>query len=67
MNIIISLFSVISIIGVNISVVTIMVLMGWQLGVGESLALVIIIGLSVDYIVHLANHYVESVAYETRY
>lgn len=40
------------------SVVAIMVLKGWQLGVSESIAMVIIIGFSVDYVVHLAAHYV---------
>lgn len=33
---------------------------GWELGVAESIAIVILIGMSVDYVVHLANHYVES-------
>mmetsp|Transcript_15076 Transcript_15076/g.1357 ORF Transcript_15076/g.1357 Transcript_15076/m.1357 type:complete len:111 (+) Transcript_15076:958-1290(+) len=36
-----------------------MELSGWELGVAESVAIVILIGLSVDYVVHLANHYVE--------
>ena len=35
-------------------------IMGWSLGIGESIAAVILIGLSVDYCVHLANAYVES-------
>ena len=35
-----------------------MVLKDWQLGVSESLGTVIIIGFSVDYVVHLAAHYV---------
>ena len=34
--------------------------MGWSLGIGESIAAVILIGLSVDYCVHLANAYVEA-------
>lgn len=33
---------------------------GWSLGITESIAVVILIGMSVDYVVHLANHYVES-------
>lgn len=37
-----------------------MVLQEWQLGVSESIAMVIIIGFSVDYVVHLATHYVHS-------
>ena len=34
--------------------------MGWEFGVAESIAVVILIGFSVDYVVHLANHYVEA-------
>ena len=37
-----------------------MVLNDWQLGVSESIAMVIIIGFSVDYVVHLAAHYVHT-------
>ena len=33
---------------------------GWELGMAESITIVMLIGLSVDYVVHLANHYVES-------
>ena len=36
-------------------------MIGWALGVMEAIAVVIIVGFSVDYVVHLANHYVESV------
>lgn len=61
-NVITSLFSMLSIVGVICSVITVIVLAGWELGISESIALVIVIGLSVDYVVHLANHYVESVA-----
>jgi len=43
-----------------------MEIIGWTLGVIESIAIVILIGFSVDYAVHLANHYVESV-YEDRF
>lgn len=39
---------------------------GWTLGIIESIAMVVLIGFSVDYVVHLANHYVESV-HENRY
>lgn len=30
------------------------------MGIAESITIVILIGFSVDYVVHLANHYVES-------
>ena len=43
-----------------------MQLLGWSLGVLEAIAVVIIVGFSVDYVVHLANHYIESV-YEDRF
>ena len=38
---------------------------GWDFGLSESLSIIIIIGFSVDYVVHLANAYLESSA-ETR-
>jgi predicted RND superfamily exporter protein len=34
-----------------------MVLKGWELGVAESISVVVVIGLSVDYVVHLASDY----------
>ena len=61
MNILIALYSIFSITAIVVSVVCMMELAGWQLGVAESIAVVILIGFSVDYVVHLANHYVESV------
>lgn len=44
-------------------VTALMVLCGWELGVIESVATVIVIGFSVDYVVHLAAHYVHSPLY----
>jgi len=38
----------------------------WGFGVIEAIAVVMIIGFSVDYVVHLGNHYVEC-PFETRY
>ena len=32
---------------------------GWQFGTTESISIVLIIGFSVDYVVHLANAYLE--------
>jgi predicted RND superfamily exporter protein len=48
------------------SVLGLMSLLGWKLGVSESLAIVILIGFSIDYVVHLAAHYVHS-PYHGRY
>lgn len=48
------------------SVTMTMYLLGWQLGVSESIAMVIVIGFSIDYVVHLSTHYVTSkFAYRT--
>lgn len=60
-NFIMSFYSILSIIGIVLSVVSIMEMQGWELGIAESITIVILIGLSVDFVVHLANHYVESV------
>ena len=40
-----SIYSVISITGIVISVVSVMEMAGWELGVAESIAMVILIGL----------------------
>ena len=61
LNWIISLYSLIGIVSVNACVLAIMELNGWEFGLAESSACVIIIGFSVDYVVHLGNHYVRSV------
>ena len=42
---------------VIVSVVAIMSMQGWEFGVSESISVVILIGLSVDYVVHLASDY----------
>ena len=59
-NVLISLYAIVTVIFIVMSVVAVMVLRGWQLGVSESIAMVIIIGFSVDYVVHLAAHYVHA-------
>jgi predicted RND superfamily exporter protein len=59
-NIITSTLSIICVTIVIGSVITIMVLKGWSLGVSESISIVVIIGFSVDYTVHLASDYMHS-------
>lgn len=51
---------------VIVSVLAIMVLQEWMLGISESIAIVILIGLAVDYVIHLAHVYSNSVL-ETRH
>ena len=45
---------------VIISVISIMFLKGWEIGISESIAMVILIGFSVDYVVHLSADYMHS-------
>lgn len=59
-NIVLSLLAILCVSVVVISTVGVMVLKGWELGVTESIAIVIMIGLSVDYVVHLAADYTHS-------
>lgn len=61
-NWIMSVFAVFDIIGIMLCELAIMYLVGWKFGVSECVAIVIIIGFSVDYVVHLANAYLESTA-----
>ena len=50
---------------VIISVLSIEYHMGWEIGASESLAMVILIGFSVDYVVHLSSDFTHS-AYASR-
>ena len=58
-NLHISVFSAISIGGILICVLAVMQLNNMELGLAETISVVILIGFSVDYVVHLGNHYVE--------
>lgn len=53
-NIILAILSILCVSIVIVSVLAIMVLKGWELGVSESISVVILIGLAVDYVIHLA-------------
>lgn len=59
-NIVLASLSIFCVAIVIISVLAIMSLQGWEFGVSESISIVIIIGLSVDYVVHLASDYKHS-------
>lgn len=59
-NIIVSIVSLISIAGIFINLLALIYLLGWNLGITESIGVVIAIGFSFDYVAHLANAYVES-------
>merc|ERR1719326_1178685 len=65
-NWIVSLFAIMDIIGVIVCELGMMWCMGWSFGVLESISVILVIGFSVDYVVHLANSYLESAA-ETRF
>ena len=58
-NILIAIYASINIMGVVLCELGLMSLLDWQFGVSESVCVVIIIGFSVDYVVHLANAYLE--------
>lgn len=66
MNIVMSFYAILSIVGVVLGVLMVIWARGWEFGTFESMNSIIIIGLSVDYVVHLTNSYVES-HYETKY
>ena len=59
-NIFITLYALVTIACIISCVVAIMVFRGYEVGASESIAMVVIIGFSVDYVVHLAAHYVHS-------
>lgn len=43
-----------------VNVIGVIPYMGWQLGSSESVGVVVCVGFAVDYVVHLASHYVHS-------
>lgn len=59
-NIFVTIYSVITIACIISSVIGIIHLIGWRLGVSESLATDFFVGFSVDYVVHVAHQYIES-------
>ena len=59
-NVIVSLLCVFTIGCITVGVVGIIPMLGWKLGVLESLNLTLVVGLAVDYVVHLADGYVRS-------
>lgn len=59
-NLIQALLSVLCVAFIVTTVVSVMVFQGWQLGISESVGVVILIGFSVDYVVHLSSHYIHS-------
>jgi len=56
-NYILSLVSVVCVLGVVSSSLAICYYLGWSLGFVESIAACMVIGLSVDYTIHLCNAY----------
>lgn len=60
-NVVLSVLAIVCVALVIMSIVAVMVFKGWEMGVSESLAIVIMIGLSVDYVVHLAADYTHSI------
>jgi protein dispatched 1 len=61
-NLIISGVSVVTIAGIVVTVMGVYarLILGWSLGIAESIAVVILIGFSMDYCLHVAAAYVES-------
>merc|ERR1719181_749593 len=63
-NVVVALCAIACIGSIVSSVMAFMFLIGWKLGVLEALVLVMVIGLSVDYVVHMADAYLEAPAEE---
>jgi len=66
MNVLVSFYAMVNIVGIVICCIGFMVAAGWQLGTIEGICITVCIGFSVDFVVHVAIAYIESNA-ETRY
>ncbi|KAI0219169.1 hypothetical protein LSAT2_029224 [Lamellibrachia satsuma] len=60
MNIIVALLALTTIIFITFSVIAVIPIMHWKLGVLESLNLVLLVGLSVEFVIHLSEAYARS-------
>ncbi|XP_028396244.1 protein dispatched homolog 3-like [Dendronephthya gigantea] len=58
-NVIVGILATFTIAMITCSVLATITLLGWKLGVLESLNMTLVVGLSVDYVVHLAEGYME--------
>mmetsp|Transcript_22516 Transcript_22516/g.57398 ORF Transcript_22516/g.57398 Transcript_22516/m.57398 type:complete len:236 (-) Transcript_22516:304-1011(-) len=59
-NVVVATLSILTIGCAVCCVVGVVVMLGWQLGSAEALAMMILTGFAVDYVVHLAHAYMES-------
>ncbi len=59
-NVFVGGLATITIAGIVATVLGLMQVLGWELGITESISSVIVIGFSVDYVVHYANAYMEA-------
>ena len=59
-NVLLTLYSIISIFCILVTVAATTVAMGWELGFLEAICFAILVGLSCDFIVHIAHAYKES-------
>ena len=59
-NFVQALISVFCVGVIILSVLTVIVFKGWEFGIAESIGVVIIIGLSVDYVIHLSAAYIHT-------
>ncbi|KAI0227713.1 Protein dispatched [Lamellibrachia satsuma] len=59
-NVIVALLSLMTIIFITFSVIAVIPLMHWKLGVLESLNLVLLVGLAVEFVIHLSEAYARS-------
>ena len=57
-NMVTSFYAFLSIGGIILSNLAALKLIGWDMGVTEAMTIVVFIGFAIDYVVHLANHYV---------
>lgn len=62
LNIVASLWAIVAITGVVLNLLALIYLFGWELGITESVGIIIATGISFDYASHIANAYVESSA-----
>lgn len=60
LNIFMSFYAIVTVTAIVTYVISLMHLYGWTWGISEFVTVVLIVGFAVNYVVHLANAYIES-------
>ena len=59
-NVIVAMLALLCIVAIILNILAVIFLLKWDIGIAESICIVVAVGFSFDYVAHLVNAYVES-------